>query len=407
VPPACSIFEFHDDRLWMAGNLTFENRIWVSKKAVADELMPEGMSDLDFLSVPGRVGREAKSRITAMHTHRDNVVAHTPAALTVIDPDANFRRTVRPALTGAINQACVTQTINGKSLFLGADLNLYDVDAILGQSAGELEISVRAATRTECMGYIRNHVDIADAGKNPHLPALFTDTVNGLIWIACNQGVYQPTTVPPGAPTLFCWDGVTRNLSGPFYAPTVHSGTFREPMEGKLIFQHMNATMCAWTLGNNHTVNYLETSAAFNYGSVPVDPVVRPKQPTFPGGRMNITGLTGYAGARIEKGHVMALGTQWMEFGAFQTRKSVLYLDMTFVRNSRCHLWVEFYIDDHAVPLTRVLGQMYFDTRQDIRIPVALSGFRIRVVMYMGIGEDKPCVLRSAKLGYELMGPVV
>ena len=77
---------------------------------------------------------------------------------------------------------------------------------------------------------------------------------------------------------------------------------------------------------------------------------------------------------------------------------------MVFVRNSRCHLWVEFYVDHAETPLKRVIGELYMNSRQKIRIPVSISGHRLQVVAYLGVAEGKPCSLRSWKIGYHVMG---
>ena len=118
---------------------------------------------------------------------------------------------------------------------------------------------------------------------------------------------------------------------------------------------------------------------------------------------MDTTGPS-LTGPRLAKGHVMQLATQWLEFGEVGRRKRISYLEMVFVRNSRCHLWVEFYVDHAETPLKRVIGELYMNSRQKIRIPVSISGHRLRLVAHLGVAEDKPCSLWSWKIGYDVMG---
>lgn len=402
-PPACSIFEWHDQRLWMSGNIAKPQRVWVSKTALNDELMPEGIDPTSFLNIQGDVHTEGRVQVTAMHTYRDQVAIHTRNSLTLVDPQANFFRVHRATLTGAINQACVVTAKSGATIFLGNDLNLHDVDSIVGQALGDTALSVRTATSPLARGYIRKFVDIAANIKDYQYPALLSDPVNGLIWVALNQSVMQSTMVPDGRPTLFCWDGINQGMTGPFYAPTVQSGAFREIMDGRMIIQLMNGTLCVWSLAENYTANALASSEAFTYLTSSSDATPRPTHETFPGGSMEVTGLS-LTGPRLAKGHVMKLCTQWLEFGEVGRRKNIRYLEMVFVRNSRCHLWVDLYVDHSATPLRRVVGQLYMDGRQEIRLPVSISGHRLRVEAFIGVAEDKPCALRSWKIGWELQG---
>lgn len=407
VPAACSMFLFVKNRLYMSGNLASPSKIWVSKTAVADELLPEGMDTAAFLNIPGDERLETKPRVTCLHSHRDNVVAHTLHSLTVISTDGTFSRSVRPAPTGAINQACVATVLNGKTLFLGNDFNLYDVDNIVNQVIGDTQVSVATATNSDAQGYIRDSIDVNANIRFNDYPHLVFDPVNSLLWMSCNQSTQQYSYVPDGNPRLWLWDGQTAQITGPFYAPTIQSGVFREPMEGKFQFLMGNGTLCVWTLAEDYQQNALATSAAFTYSAASADPAIKPVHAVFPDGFFDKTGLVGYAGSKVAKGHVITIGTHWLEFDAPGMRKSIYYLDLCFVRNSRCHLWVEFYVDHSATPIKRVIGQRYFSTTQELRIPVAISGFRLRVVIYIGVGENKPCALRGApKLGYEVMGGV-
>jgi len=43
-------------------------------------------------------------------------------------------------------------------------------------------------------------------------------------------------------------------------------------------------------------------------------------------------------------------------------------------------------------------------TRQDIRIPVMMQGTRLKLELWIGVGPNQPCTLKSVAIGYELQG---
>lgn len=412
-----NIFCYHNNRIWISGNPDHPERIWFSDPVLSLGSKPTFFEGAKYATALGDLARTSKSKITAMHSYFEHLIVHNQDSITKItevkgvDENGVVIRQITdisqvPSVTAALNQHCVTPIADGSIVFLGRDFNLYAMQQVIG--------SDRFATNTFSVGHIQaNITTLAQSGQEIY-PALYLDNHNFFVWIACNQSEnkdrYQPKDKQG---CLFAYSLLDKSMLGPFYHPVFHVATFRSGIDGRAVICQPSGSLRVWHLDDAaYRANYDIVAGIFTLDEAEeaVDsggfaathkilPDVEVSERRVVDGKTMIRSIKG--------GHRMQFATHWEDFGYPTRQKGVYYIVLHFVRNSVCTVYVRVCADDENKFSSRWLGKMTFDRQQNLRIPVMISGNRIRVEVWLGVGGTAQCTLRGASIGYELQGSVI
>ena len=382
IPP-CTMFELFKGKMWAAGNPGNPSRVWISKFADTDELIPEGTDITNYLEITGRTGDPDSPVISCMLALSDTAMSiGTQKTITAVNGTSFARSAMAGVSSGPINPMCFaswedshTRTHRGTP-YLGTDGQLH---ILRGYSAGGDGQLVDDLT----VGTMREVVDVDAIRRNPQRANLNSDPVNRMIWI------WVPNK--SGSLSGFVMDLKVNGLTGPFDWPKLVSSTSIGMEDTRIVGCDEIGNLFVFDAFASEYFDPYDESDAFTYQDSPYTP------PAEESGYGTVTLDAGV----LRKASTTVLKTGFLDLGKPNMRKGFYSLEWTTIRNSRALVSVTLTSDlGHTV--TRAYGDVY--GRERHKVVFCLSGHAIQIAINATTAEDCDFAIRDITVGFEIQG---
>lgn len=211
---------------WRAGVTNYQERLYASKVAVVDEIVPEGCYTEDYTNVQSTSSAAGSNAISALYTDGQWLHLHTAAGILLVDPENPTNPPREPQVgTGAINGATMVALPDRRIYYVGADLTLVAFDASIQLQEVVGNASVASAQAT---AYLRERVDTNLIAANTDRAHAFLDTPGQLLWF------YLPGT--DGDLVGFAYDLINNGIVGEFTMPKVYASAMMEKTRPEITF---------------------------------------------------------------------------------------------------------------------------------------------------------------------------
>lgn len=376
-------------QMWRAGVTGFQNRLYVSKPALDDELVPEGCA-LDAWEVVHLTSTvTADQRVTGLYSDSQQLHIHLPSGIMILrtpatDPTDRYESAVAAgALAGA---AMAVYQRDGLYYYVGSDLRLYSAQLVGdGTQYGRLQSGVLDAATLQ---YVRERVNLDAIEQHPERACVFADPATEMVWY------YLPGT--DGTLTGFAFDLALGGLCGPFTYPKIYAQCRMEPNRPELVFADEDGNLFVWdTTDQDDRGDAFDAASAFTaYSTASLPPV-----------QYNGYGYVDYdhdgdgTASRFYQAYETILETGMVDLGNAVQRKAFMTFLWRVVDNSRA--FVEITLTSlSGQTLTLNYGDIGDLVRGDKRLPIRMSDTAVKVKMRIIGAEQKPWIIRDLALYY-------
>jgi len=372
-----------NSQVWRAGVTGYQERLYASKPAEVDELVPEGCYTDDFTNVQSTTSAAGSSEITALYTDGSRLHLHTLAGILLKDPTAPLEPSREPQVaTGAINGTCMVAMPDRRIFYVGSDLSLvaFDASVQLQEIVGTASVVSAQAT-----AYIRARVDTNAIAANNDRAHAFIDAVGQLLWF------YLPGT--SGTLIGFAYDLMTNGIVGEFTYPKVYASTMLEKTRPEIIFADEDANLF-WTdptTQPDHQDNY-GSQGAF------APQAIGAAIPVADNGYGNVIYDAGAGSKRYLRAYQSILETGYWDMGDPSKKRAFLGFLWRTINNSRCIVTITLKtLDNQTQSFT--FGDVG-DYAAAARAPLMLSDSAIKVRMTILSAEQKSWAFRDVAIDW-------
>lgn len=367
-------------KLWRGGVTGYPTRLYPSKAAARDELVPEGTNLDSFEEVQLNDTDPGSQDITAMHTDGTKLHLHISGGLKILNtPNTDpTSQSDPPVLAGALNGNCLAPWEKNQLFYLGSDLRIYR------QADDNLYTKLSATSVDDAtQQYLRDRVDLTELGRNPHRAVMFADTTAKMLWY------YLPAK--DGTLKGFVYDFLREGITGEFDFPKVYNLARMESSRPELVFSDEAGNLFVWdTSAQNDSGNAFPATAA---------PTPHPTTDPIP---VQYRGY-GYVDydhdgdgtpSRFYQASDTIIQTGFFDMGTPERRKALQALTFRTVRNSRGFVEATL-IGLGGDEVTFTYGDVGEVPRADHRADLLLTDSAIAVRFRVVAAEQKPWILRD------------
>lgn len=377
--PPCSMFVFDEGRLIMSGNADFPMRVWFTKQATRNQLLPEGIGIFNYIDFPATVVGDA---IVALGSYRGSSVAYSKHS--AYPYDATNGTTKRYAITtGALNSRTVKTWTNGAQYYLGRDYNIYTLTQPVTDARSDVpDFNLPAP---QIGNYLQQYCDVRDTSFAHSV----VDTLNKNWWIWLKNKA--------GGISGFTYQFETAQLTGPFDYPQLMCAEFLEDgdtrmvgmdMAGNLLFMDVQTlTTVGEPFDNDQAITLREP-----------DDLSDDTLDGFGIAMINVGGPTKY----VRRANVIRLQSPWLNCSNAAGMKSFYSVAWQCIQGSSGLVWVTAF-NEKGQSVTRYYGDV-FGRDKPPRVLLRMQGNLIQLLMTVVVGDDLPFALRNVTLEYEPMG---
>lgn len=375
--PPCTMFELFKGKLWCAGNVAQPSRVWVSKFARRDEIVPEGSDPEFYLDITGRPDEPDSPEISCLRPISEtDIHIATQKTITAVDGTSFARNALTRVIAGPANPACISSWNDGSVPYLGRDGQLY---AFRGAINGEGDFLA-----PEAVASLRSVVSISKLTREPWRANFVPDPVNNLLWI----------WVPASDNLLrgFIYDFLVKSLTGPFDYPKLSAVCQVGTSDGRFVGCDEGGNLFVFDTATDVTADPLGSNPAYTYYS-----------PSYtPGAEHAGYGTITLADGKLLKAATSVMESPFFDFGAPNTRKGFFSLEWSTLRNARAVLAITIETDlGHTRQIT--YGDVH--GRERHKVAFCMSGHAIKITVEATTAEDAPFAMRDITVGWEDQGP--
>lgn len=214
------------NQVWRAGVTNYQERLYASKTATVDEIVPEGCYTEDYTNVQSTSSAAGSNAISALYTDGQWLHLHTAAGILLVDPENPTNPPREPQVgTGAVNGATMVALPDRRIYYVGADLTLvaFDASIQLQEIVGNASVASAQAT-----AYLRERVNTDLIAANTDRAHAYLDNVGQLLWF------YLPGTA--GDLVGFAYDLINNGIVGEFTHPRVYASAMMEKTRPEITF---------------------------------------------------------------------------------------------------------------------------------------------------------------------------
>ena len=315
-----TLHAYSNEQVWRAGVTDHPERIYVSKPATPDEVVPEGcnLEDLSFISVLNHSNAGGTNKMTALVASQNRIDCHYATGVTMFDPTDTDQRNFTATTAGAINQTAVA-VIEGKGVFiLGGDMQLRRQSV---EQTGAGFAAAVASSQFEALAaaqYMRSKVDLAELSRKPQRVFVFPNVTD--------QHLYMSLPALDGTLKMFAYDFLNQGIVGEFDYPKVYAAAAMEPDRPEILFATEDGDLFVWDTANqNDRGDTFGSVSAFTAHSTGV---------AMPAA-YNGWGYVDVGSARYYQAYTSVLETGFLDLAGPDSRKSLIALLFRVVLGSR------------------------------------------------------------------------
>lgn len=377
-------------QLWRAGVTDYPSRLYVSKPATDDELVPEGCNLEAFELVHLTSTVTADQKVTGLYSDAQQLHIHLPSGIMVLrqpglDPTDRYEPAVAAgALSGA---AMAVYQRDGLYYYLGGDLRVYS--AALSGDGTQYGRLASVAIDDTTLAYVRSKVDLTAIERSPDRANVFYVPGDQMLWY------FLPAT--DGSLKGFAYDHLAGGLVGEFDYPKIAASARMEPNRPELIFCDEEGNLFTWDTSNQQDRgdSFGEQGAFTSYStgvSVPV--------------QYNGYGYVDYdhdgdgTASRFYQAYETIVETGMIDLDQPAVKKAFMTLLWRLVTGSRGFLEVTL-TSLSGQTTTLSFGDIGALTRADQRLPIRLSDTAVKVKLRLIGAEQKAWILRDFALLYQ------
>ena len=376
--PPCSMFQFYNGRLHMAGNPDFPLRRWFTMASTRTNLVPEGIGIFDYADHPPTVVGDA---IVALGLYRGEGVAFCKQKAYPFD---NTGTTQRYALrSGALNSRMTAVWTNGTQYYLAQDYNIYTLTQPVTDAKSEQpDFNVPAP---QIGNYLQQYVDMTDKV----FAHSCVDTLNKQWWMWLRN--------KSGAMSGFIFNFESVQLTGPFDYPQFMCAEFLEDGDTRMVGMDMAGNLFWMDVAAPTSIG-----EPFNNNTgITLHPATDPVDSTLDGfgiALLNIGGNSVY----VRRAKVIRLQSPWLNFAAAAGLKGFYAVSFQVIRGSAGLVWITA-INEKGQTVTRYYGDVFGRTLPP-RVLLRLKGNLLQFLFTVVVGDDLPFALRNVTLEYQPLG---
>jgi hypothetical protein len=369
---------FAGGSVWHGGVTGNQERLYPSKTAVDDELLPEGANNDAYERIisgesPGN------SRVTALYSDDYRLHVHTRNSVLLLDPTNPDTRHSPQVLAGALNATALAVWTGSMIYYLGADLQLY---TIAGTRYGKRDSEFVAL---DAAAYIRDLVARQSYIDAPERCFMFPDVAGQMLWywLPSDSGLIG-----------FAYDFLQKGTIGPFDFPKVYAMCRMEAERPEYVFCDEAGNLFVW-----------DTTAQYDHGDAfPASPA-----PTLRTAGTGATtnsedgyGVVAVTGGEYWKAVTSHIETGLIDLGKPSVMKQWLGLTITSVAGSRGQL---------AITVTGKNGNVISRTYGDIAVKGTQNTHKVlfmaqdtavKVKVSVIGAEQVPWCIRDVTLSYRV-----
>lgn len=228
---------FAGGNVWHGGITSFPTRLYPSKQANETEVFPEGANAQAYEIVRFAEGATAQ-RISALYSDDFKLHVHSPGGVVLIVPSDPDNRYMPNVTAGAATSSALAVWVKGRLQYLGADLQLYEIQ---GTRYGRQSSDFLALDAAQ---YVRDLVDRNQFAAHADRCFMFTDVPGQFLWY------WIPGT--DGSLVGFAYDQILKGTVGPFDFPKVYQLCKLEIERPEYIFADEAANMFVWNTAEQY-----------------------------------------------------------------------------------------------------------------------------------------------------------
>lgn len=426
IPPCTSFVMSGNKSVFASGNASVPKRVWITHPPTAAFPFNEGIysTDTSFIDV----SLSEATKVTALSAYQNYVTAHTDAKpVNLYDVDGatdGFKCVQSP---GAANSSAPSpngvRDINGlASYYVGADGEIYKDEAV---RVGPFD--KRPSRDQDIVTTLGVNDWNRDMKKPVTSSGLHTayDRRTGIFWIWAEHATLT------GRMCLWAFNEGNRGVSGPFRMPDADASAVvgpDAPGAQILIMTPGGELLWADLAAIGETELFLAEAASTALGSAYAELDTEPT-PTAGLGLVALTAdLATFAEVDSTSENRIELATPWsafstggsytftkywnnaylarvetgyLDFGSAELVKNYLEVSVAWQRHSRAYVGIYAETDDGRRG-GKWLGLAF--NKETQRVPLNLSGRRIRVRLVIVAFNDAPALLRSVTIGWGPQG---
>lgn len=369
---------FAGGSVWHGGVTGNQERLYPSKTAVDDELMPEGANNDAYERIVSG-DSPSNERVTALYSDDYRLHVHTRNQVTLIDPVNPDTRHSPQVLAGSLNATTLAVWTGSMIYYLGADLQLY---TIAGTRYGKRDSEFVAL---DAAAYIRDLVARQSYIEAPERCFMFSDVAGQMLWywLPSDTGLLG-----------FAYDFLQKGTIGPFDFPKVYAMHRMEAERPEYVFCDEAGNLFVW-----------DTTAQFDHGDAfPASsaPTLRTAGTGATTNSQDGYGVVAVTGGEYWKATTSHIETGLIDLGKPSTMKQWLGLTITSVAGSRGQL---------AITVTGKNGNVISRTYGDIAVKGTQNTHKVlfmaqdtavKVKLSVIGAEQVPWCIRDATLSYRV-----
>lgn len=367
-------------KVWKAGILEYPTQVSISKSAVEDELVPEGMNQDNYISVPGQTEEAGRAEITALFSDEQYIHVHTTRGITLVSP-SELSRFNAPVQAGAMNQNMLVQWERARSFYLSLGLVLYDFNGARYGKRDAADKSVDAAT------YLRDRVNEDALDRNADRCWMLTDTVGQILWF------WLPDD--DGNLLGFVYDTMLQGIAGPFDFPRIYASCRMEANRPEII--------CADEVGNLFVWN--PSNQADHGDSLPTQDAFTARSLAYtPPAEQNGWDVVTYSGAKYTQAADCVMETGMLDMGDGSGMKAFRGLTFRSIPNSRALVEITF-IGASGRSVTRTYGDVgEYQSSRPHKVTCGIHDTAMKVRFRFICAEQKTAIFRDFSVLWEKLG---
>lgn len=373
-------------KLWHGGVTEYPNRVYPSKDATTDELVPEGANNQAFELVLSGDGVNAQE-ITAMFADDFRLHCHQKNAVVMFPPGTPENTFMPPVMAGAINNSAVVTWTHAHQFYLGGDLNLYQFNST---RYGKRDVEFASL---DAAAYVRDLIDTNAVADNADRVFMFPDIPGQLLWY------WLPAK--DGSLVGFAYDFLLKGTVGPMEFPKVYQMGRMEVERTEYVFADESGNLFVWD-----TATQADHNDTINGGTAPSAPTIHTAGSAS--GTVSNAGYNAVAvtGGEYWRASTSEIETGFLDMGKPSLNKAFAELTLTSIAGSRGLLAITI-----TGKNTRAVSRYYGDIadkgqRQSHKVQFAIQDTAVKIKIAITSGEQCQWNIRDAVLRWKPTRPL-
>lgn len=371
---------FAGQKTWLAGIEGFPSRVAISKAAVDDEKVPEGINQESYIEVPGQLDESGGSEIRALVSDEQYVHVHTTRGITLVTP-SDLNRFNAPVQGGAMSQSMLAGWERGRTFYLSLSLMLFDFN---GARYGKRDAAFKSL---DAAAYMRDRVSESALDANVDRAWMMPDTMTQLLWF----------WLPDDDGTLrgYAYDTIMEGITGPYDFPKIYASCTLESNRPEIICSDEVGNLFVWDPASQQDHgDTLDAQSAFT-----------PRALGFPiPASQNGWQYVIYNGAKYTQATDCVMETGMLDMGDGSGIKAFRGLTFRSIPNSRALVEITF-IGKNGVTVTRTYGDVgAYQSSRPHKVTCGIQDTAVKIRFRFICAEQKTAIFRDFSVLWEKLG---